>query len=203
MGRKSRSRRRSKEISAIAPESAPAATGHHSDPRRGSALSRELADFLVEFSIVLNKRSMYPAGHPQLHAAAERFARRLHVLLETRESIMLGVARHRLVIESVTTDPNNALLRELAQRLHRHRVGSVHLIRGVTLDEIESLLVALSTDPQRGEGPLGMHLERAGSWRHIRLRTVGYDKLTLQDEERAAGPATEPAEAGAEAIRDP
>ena len=27
-----------------------------------TSLSRELADFLIEFSIVLHKRSMYPAG---------------------------------------------------------------------------------------------------------------------------------------------
>ena len=29
-------------------------------------LPRDLADFLIEFSIVLHKRSMYPAGHPHL-----------------------------------------------------------------------------------------------------------------------------------------
>ncbi|MGH7509976.1 MAG: hypothetical protein ACREMZ_10945, partial [Gemmatimonadales bacterium] len=168
-------------------------------PRRVSALARELADFLVEFSIVLNKRSMYPPAHPQLHAAAERFARRLHLLLENREAIILGVARHRLVIEGVTTDPNNALLRELAQRLHRHRVASVYLSRGVTLEEIESLLVALSSDPQRGEGPLGSRLDRVGGWEHVRLRPAGYDKLALQDADLSAeaGPAE------AKAIRDP
>ena len=67
-----------------------------------------------------NKRSMYPSGHPHLRTAAERFVRRMTVLLEGRDSVTLGVARHRLVIESVTTDPNNALLRDLAHRLHRH-----------------------------------------------------------------------------------
>jgi hypothetical protein len=218
MGRKSRSKRRSREMPVA--ETAPAqetATGPTPvgpsavdpgpvdpsavapEPRRASALSRELADFLVEFSIVLNKRSMYPSGHPQLHAAAERFERRLGVLLESREAIILGVARHRLVIESVTTDPNNALLRELAHRLHRHRVASVHLTRGVTLEEIESLLEALSADPQRGDGPLGARQELAGLWQHIRLGPAGYDKLALQGAE-AAG---ERAPAGPEAVRDP
>ena len=83
-----------------------------------AALSRELADFLVEFSIVLHKRAMYPSGHPQLEASADRFVRRLDTLLERRESVTLGVARHQLVIEKVTTDPKNALLRDLARRLH-------------------------------------------------------------------------------------
>jgi hypothetical protein len=179
---------------------APITPAPASSPRRVSTLSRELADFLVEFSIVLNKRSMYPAGHPQLHASAERFAVRLEILLEHRESIILGVARHRLVIESVTTDPNNALLRELAHRLHRHKVASVQLSRGVTLKEIESLLVALSADPQRGAGPLGARLGRPSrQWDYVQLRPVGYDKLALQDPDAPGeGSPLEP-----DAARDP
>lgn len=215
MGRKSRSQRRSRELPAPEGQDRPdgAASSEagpgpvaadlpdsQTDPRRVSALSRELADFLVEFSIVLNKRSMYPAGHPQLHAAAARFARRLNALLNSRESITLGVARHRLVIEGVTTDPNNALLRELAHRLHRHRIASIHLSRGVGIEEIESVLVALSADAQRGDGPLGGRLEQVGPWTHIRLRPVGYDKLTLHQGEP---PAADQASAEPEAPRDP
>src|SRR5688500_20228886 len=84
-----------------------------------AALSRELADFLVEFSIVLHKRAMYPSGHPFLQSSAVRFADRLERLLELRETITFGVARNKLVIESVTTDPSNAPLRDLAPRRHR------------------------------------------------------------------------------------
>jgi len=64
---------------------------------------------------------MYPPGHPHLSDSADRFVRRMTLLLETNESVSLGVARHRLVIDNVTTDANNALLRDLAHRLHRHR----------------------------------------------------------------------------------
>jgi hypothetical protein len=150
-------------------------------PRQVTWLSRELADFLIEFSIVLHKRSMYPAGHPHLRAGAERFARRLSALLENRESVTLGVARNRLVIETATTDPKNALLRDLAHRLHRHRISAVHLTRGATAEEVEEVLAALSANPQQGEGPVGKRLDRVGPWDHIGLRPVGYDKLVLQD----------------------
>jgi hypothetical protein len=124
---------------------------------------------------------MYPAGHSHLHDSADRFRRRLNALLETRESVTLGVARNRLVIDSATTDPKNALLRDLAQRLHRHRLASVHLARGATLEEVEGLLNALSRDPQRGDGPVGKRLDRVGPWSHIRLRQVGFDMLALQN----------------------
>jgi hypothetical protein len=212
MARKSRSARRSRESPAIkaappaieAPppgiETAPAAvetapamvepapsTRVTSGRPQRTTLSRELADFLIEFSIALHQRSMYPAGHPHLQDAANRFVSRMKVLLDARESVTLGVARHRLLIESVTTDANNALLRDLAQRLHRHRVASVHFTRGATLEEIDRLLGALSMDPQRDGGPVGKRLDRVGPWSHIRLKPVGYDKFALQN----SAPATE------------
>jgi hypothetical protein len=168
-----------------------------SRPQNASALSRELGDFLVEFSIVLHKRSMYPPGHPHLQNSAVRFVNRMSSLLEGRESVTLGVARHRLVIESVTTDPSNALLRDLAHRLHRHRIASVQLTRGATLEEVEGVLTALSEDPQRGDGPIGRRLDKVGPWDHIRLRAMGFDKFTLQ-RSNASGPVTE----GSAAERD-
>jgi hypothetical protein len=178
MPRKSRSARRSRETPG---KGVPQASAPGGRPRAVSTLPRELADFLVEFSIVLHKRSMYPPGHPHLADSADRFVRRMTLLLETHESVSLGVARHRLVIDNVTTDANNALLRDLAHRLHRHRIASVHLTRGATLGEIEDLLNALSSDPQRGDGPVGKRLDRLGSWNHIRLRPVGYDRFELRD----------------------
>jgi len=152
-----------------------------------TTLSRKLADFLVELSIALHKRSIYPVGHPYLRSSADRFADRVATLLESRESIVIGVARDRLVIESATTDPANALLRDLAHRLHRHQIASIGLTRGVSLGEIEDLLEALSADPDRAEGPLGRRLPAAGTWSHIQLGTTGYDRLRLQE----AGPDSE------------
>ena len=47
-----------------APSAAPAAK-----PKRAT-LPRELADFLIEFSIALHKHAMYPGGHPTLAPAS-------------------------------------------------------------------------------------------------------------------------------------
>ena len=177
------------EPASEANEAAAPSSGPDGQSKSVTSLSRDLADFLVEFSIVLHKRSMYPAGHPHLRDSAERFARRLNALLGNRDSVTLGVARNRLVIGAVTTDPKNALLRDLAQRLHRHRVAAVHLTRGATGDEIEDVLSALSADPHRGYGPIGKRLDRVGPWNHIQLRPVGYDRLALQDPQGGDGSA--------------
>jgi hypothetical protein len=192
----SQSAQQSEEPPATEAASASAVPGRK--PRQVTTLSRELADFLIEFSIVLHKRSMYPAGHPHLQEAAGRFVSRMRTLLEARESVSLGVARHRLVIDGATTDPKNALLRDLAHRLHRHRLSSVHFSRGVTEEESDGLLSALSTDPQRGDGPIGRRLDKVGPWSHIRLRPVGYDQFTLE----SADPGSDPESAEPASERD-
>ena len=94
------------------PTSAPAA-------KPGVAtLSRELADFLVELSITLNKHAIYPQSHPLLDIAVDGVATRLAMLfVGDRDSLSIGVARRQLIIEGVATDPLNPVLKELAQRL--------------------------------------------------------------------------------------
>jgi len=112
--------------SQAAPPSTPAST-----PRQAVAtLSRELADFLVELSITLNKHAIYPQSHPLLHGAVDGVANRLGMLfVGERESLSIGVARRQLIIEGVATDPLNAVLKELAERLHEQHVGAVKFLR--------------------------------------------------------------------------
>ena len=144
-----------------------------------ATLARELSDFLVEFSIVLHKRAMYPPGHPHLQESAERFVHRLDSMLALRESLLVGVARNQLIIGGVATDPRNALLSDLARRLHRHRIASFRLERGTGLGEIDELLGWLSGDPAGEPGPLGMHPERSAGWRHLQVQPPELGRLLL------------------------
>jgi hypothetical protein len=154
-------------------------------------LARDLADVLVEFSIVLHKRAMYPHGHPHLQESADRFVDRLESLLERREGLVIGVARHQFIIGGVATDPRNALLSDLARRLHRQRIASVRFQRGVTLQEIDELLGSVSGKPSEGSGPLGLRLERAASWRHIQIQAPELGRLLL-DQAAEGQPAKSP-----------
>src|SRR3954462_7524659 len=121
-----------------------------------ATLSRELADFLVELSITLNKHAIYPQSHPLLDVAVDGVATRLATLFAgDRESLSIGVARRQLIIEGVATDPLNPVLKELAQKLHDHHVGPVKFARGTTRDELPAPLAALSIDPSRSERPIG------------------------------------------------
>ena len=153
---------------------------------RVATLGRDLSDFLVEFSIVLHKRSLYPNGHPHLQESAERFVHRLEGLLEHRESLMIGIARHQLIIGGVATDPRNALLSDLARRLHRQRVASIRFQRGVTVSEIDGLLRNLSGELGEDALPLGLQLERAASWRHVQVQAPELGRLLLDQADDAS-----------------
>jgi hypothetical protein len=150
-----------------------------------AALSRDLSEFLLDLSIAVHRFAMYPPDHPSLRPAAENVIRSLTDILQDRPQLGLGVARRQLVIEGIATDEKHPVLSDLARRLHGHQLGSVRFERGVAVEELVEVLVALSEDPERGGEPLGLlPAERRPAWKHIRLLPIGYDELELSDEQR-------------------
>src|SRR2546425_11986590 len=156
-------------------------------PAEKAALSRELADFLIELSIALQKHAMYPEGHPSLAPAAAGVARRAEHLFEGRSTLALGVARQQLVIEGVATDAKNPLLAELAGRLHRHHLGAVTFHRGLRIAEVTDVLKTLAIDGERSGDPLGLGPpERLRAWDHIGLHSITYERLELLPEDETS-----------------
>lgn len=152
-----------------------------------TALSRELSDFLIEFSIALHKHAIYPEGHPSLGPAAASVTNRLIRLLEARGTLSLGVARNQFVIEGVATDAKNPVLRDLAGRLHRHHLGAITFRRGVSMQELRHALVLLAAEADRTDQPLGLGPPtQLGQWKHVQLYPVTYERLELLGDERAS-----------------
>jgi hypothetical protein len=149
-----------------------------------AALSRELSDFLIEFSIGLHKNAIYPAGHPLLENTTADLSTRLAALLKERAALSLGVARSQLIIEGVATDEHNPVLRELATRLHRHHLGAVKFSAGVTEDELTDMLATVSVDAGRLPQPLGLAgADVLTQWPHIRLFPLTFAQLQLLEED--------------------
>lgn len=149
-----------------------------------ATLSRELSDFLIEFSIGLHKNAIYPAGHPLLENTTAELSARLATLLKERPALSLGVARHQLIIEGVATDNGNPVLRELATRLHKHHLGAVKFSAGVTEDELTDMLSTVSVDAGRLPRPLGLEgPEVLTQWPHIRLFALTFAQLQLLEED--------------------
>src|SRR5512140_655132 len=153
-----------------------------------AALSRELSDFLIEFSIGLHKNAIYPTGHPLRDAAADLIIRRLDTLLKDRTTLSLGVARHQLIIEGVATEEGNPVLRDLALRLHRHHLGAVKFSQGVTADEISDVLATVAVEAGRRARPLGLEDDEIlAQWPHVRLYPLTFEQLQLLEEEDKTG----------------
>jgi hypothetical protein len=159
---------------------------HATASGESAALSRDLADFLIELSIALHKNAIYPPGHPLLAGAVDALVLRLVRLLQDRDTLSLGVARQQLVIEGVVTAASNSLLRDLAQRLHRHHLGAVKFLRGVARDEVADLLRTIAADAERSVTPLGLRsAEELRRWAHIRAFPLTYDQLELAGERQS------------------
>jgi hypothetical protein len=168
------------------------------EPSQSGAPSRELMELLVELGTGLQKRAMYPDGHPMLLATVDRLLARLETFLADRPALAIGVARTQLLVDGTATDPHHLLCRELAGRLHRHRIASLRLDRAVTAAELDRLLARLAGDPGRGQRPLGLASLEAGEWPHVTLQPTGYDRLSLRSD--ADAPETGEARTGDEPL---
>lgn len=158
-------------------------TGRQGTEKERAALSRDLAEFLIEFSIGVHRYAMYPLGHPSLEPVADNIVARLAVLFRERASFAIGVAERQLVIDGVATDQRHPVLSDLARRLHEHQLGAVSLRAGITSQEVAELLGALARDVDRGSDPLGLaHRDELPAWPHARVHPVGYERLEMRED---------------------
>ena len=85
------------------------------------------------------------------------------------------------MIEGVATDPENPVLRDLANRLHRHQLGALKFAQGAAPAEIADVMRTLSADARTE--PLGNQpLEQLQRWPHIRLFPQAFDQLELTED---------------------
>ena len=128
----------------------------------------------------MQKHAIYPASHPLVSDAIDGVMRKVALLLVNRQSLSLGIARRQLIIEGVGTDPNHPLLKELAGRLHKHNLGAVKFIHGITREELGDALATVAVDSGRTDEPLGNKaLELSERWAKVRLYPLSYGRLEL------------------------
>ena len=150
-----------------------------------AALSRELRDFLIQFSIALHRFAMYPDGHPSLPPTVQRVTGLVAELLFERPSLSIGIARNQLIIEGVATDPKNPVLQELAARLHRHHLGALTFETGIAPDELLGLLQLIARDPDHSGGPVGLEQNfQTRRWPHVAVYPLNYERLQFAGQEQ-------------------
>lgn len=147
-------------------------------------LPREMIDLLIEFSIGLQKAAIYPSGHPILDKVATGVLGRLESVLAVRPAFLLGVAPSQLILDAIATDADHPVLRALATRLHQHQIGSIRIVPGVTVEELERLMQTLGVAGSGLERPIGLEGPSVlAQWTHIRLMPLNFSSLELADGE--------------------
>lgn len=160
---------------------------HGDGASKQSMLSRELAEFLMDLSVAVHKHAIYPAGHPLLDQAVDSVYRSVSGLLFDRPALSIGVARRQLIIEGVATESSHPVLAELAAKLHRHHLGAVKFLPGLSRSELGDMLSVVGLEPQRDAQPIGLQPELTQSrWHYVKLFPLTYDRLELIDDDPAA-----------------
>lgn len=154
-------------------------------PVESKTLSRELSVFLIQLSVGLHKYGTYPKGHPVIGHAANAVYAGLGTLMTDRDALAVGVARDQLIVEGAATDPDNAVLRDLAQRLHRHQIGVLKFRKEIAPEEIVEFLETVSAEANRQEMPFGLRpAEELERWPNLEVVPFTFDHLQIGE----AGP---------------
>ena len=151
-------------------------------------LPADLAECLTAFALGLQTAAAHPDGHPVLAGVAADLEARLAGLHAGRPSLTISVAPHQLLVDGVSTDPNQPVHRELAGRLHAHALGGLMLTRGVTAAELAHLLGLLATEAGTLPLPIGYEgPELLAQWPAIRLFPVSTTVAALPDDAEVPG----------------
>lgn len=148
------------------------------------ALPRDLLLFLIQFSVSLNKSRAYPSGHPVLEAALDVLVSHLRNLLQRTPVLTVGITRERLVLDGVPADEGHPVLRDLAEKLHRHQLAAIQFRPGVEAGELATLVAAIGAETWRQGKPLGLEPldQLLGRWPHVALEPLPLDQLELGED---------------------
>ncbi len=149
-------------------------------PSAGKSVGKELADFLIEFSIAVHRYSMYPGDHPSLGPAAVNLMTRLTRLLAERPDLTIGVANRQLVIDGLATEQKHPVLSDLADRLRDNHIGAITFSQSINPESLRGMLEALAAAAEAEDDPIGLRArDQIPSWPGLNLYPVGYEDLKL------------------------
>lgn len=153
------------------------------EPPERPALPRDLILFFAQFSAALNKSRAYPARHPVLAAAIDVLVQNLTAIFQRRPMLTIGVSRGQLFVDGAGSDEDHPVLKDLAQRLHRHQLAAIQLRPGLKGEEFSDMLQSLAAETWRQGKPLGLEpLDRLlARWPHVALEPIPLDQLELGD----------------------
>jgi putative nucleotidyltransferase with HDIG domain len=110
-------------------------------------------DLLRKFASALRGAQLYSASHPLVTRNIQTFVEALLLVIGQQKSLTLGVVGGEFVVGDVPLPRSSGTMGDLMKRLHRLGVERLVIDRGVTSDEVTSLVIALASHDSRQAGP--------------------------------------------------
>jgi len=128
---------------------------------------RRIERLMAEMALTFNWISLYQAGHPSLAGRVEKLHRNLAEVLneETSGHLLLGVAKDKILYQSVFLGNGNSLVRNFISELFLHQVATLDFSREATPQELLEFFLALHrlrVEKKEGEGKLDEILKGKG-----------------------------------------
>ncbi len=140
--------------------------------QRTPSLPKPVDTALRELSNAMQRLGMYPPGHGHAVAAVRSLHEKLNAALLDRDAITVGITPKGLLIDGIAVEPLPSMLRELAGKLHRRNIGTIHIQAGADGAELAAMVGALAApDADEKVGRDGLRLE------HLRIEPLVYDVL--------------------------
>ena len=106
---------------------------------------------LQQLAGALRSAELYPQGHPAVHTPLRHIATSLASLLRDRDRITLGLVDDVLVLDEIPFYDAATRFKAVYAALVERKLEAIHFLAGISLSELESLLLVLS--------PRGPHRE--------------------------------------------
>ncbi len=127
---------------------------------------------LRELSNAMQRLGMYPPGHGHAVAAVRSLHDKVAAALLDRETLTVGITPHGLLVDGIAIEPLPSTLRDLASKLHRRNIGTIHIQAGADGAELAMMVAALAApDADEKVGRDGLRLD------HLRVEPLLYDVL--------------------------
>jgi putative nucleotidyltransferase with HDIG domain len=138
-------------------------------------------DFVRRFAAAIRGAQLYSPGHPLVTRALGAFTESSSQLLADAPSVALGIVGQDIVVGEVPIPRSRETYGELIRRLQRLGVERIALDRGVTPDELATLIQTVS-HPERAVGQMGPGVEPSDALDalnllpHIRVGRIRVDE---------------------------
>ncbi len=163
---------------------------------------RELVDrFLKSLLSAMNHTILYAADHPASRISLEEAHAAIGAVLDARGETILGVVGRDLVFDNSPISRQPAVCARVVEQLSKKKIEKLSFSRGVSLEELKSLVTLLASETEEEAKPFSRLLAERGVT-HIVSGRLGSDKKNRKDSAPGLNNAEKDYLMGLEAMRE-